>query len=121
MDIETAITALTALSQQTRLEAYRLLVRQGDKGMAAGEIAERLGVVQNTMSAHLATLKQAGLIHSERQSRVIRYFADYHVMRGLLGFLVEDCCGGRPQLCSPLLDEITFGLKNTDKRKSENA
>jgi len=106
MDITNALNAMTALSQKTRLEAYRLLVKTGKQGMAAGEIAQKLGVVQNTMSAHLATLKQAGLIHSERQSRVIRYFADYQQMRGLLGFLMEDCCGGRPQLCDPLLDEI---------------
>jgi len=121
MDIDSATTALTALSHKTRLEAYRLLVNTGSKGMASGEIAERLGVVQNTMSAHLASLKQAGLIHSERESRVIRYFADFHTMRGLLGFLVEDCCGGRPQLCSPLLDEITPGLKQTNIRKNHNA
>jgi len=121
MDIATAITALTALSQQTRLEAYRLLVNTGSKGMASGEIAERLGVVQNTMSAHLASLKQAGLIHSERESRVIRYFADFHTMRVLLGFLVEDCCGGRPQLCSPLLDEIMPQEKSQDKDNNHNA
>jgi len=121
MDIDNTLIALTALSHKTRLEAYRLLVRTGSKGMASGEIAERLGVVQNTMSAHLASLKQAGLIHSERESRVIRYFADFHTMRGLLGFLVEDCCGGRPQLCTPLLDEIMPEEKSQDLGKSHNA
>ncbi len=105
MDTECALETMMALSQRTRLEAFRLLVRAGAKGLAAGEIGDQLGVVQNTMSAHLAILKNAGLIRRERQSRVIRYYANYQAMRGLLGFLMEDCCGGRPELCDPLFDE----------------
>jgi len=102
MDEECAIETMTALSQRTRLNAFRLLIKAGAKGMAAGEVSDKLGVVQNTMSAHLATLKNAGLIRRERQSRVIRYYANYEAMRGLLCFLMEDCCDGKPQLCEPL-------------------
>ena len=107
---------MTALSQRTRLDAFRLLIKAGAKGMAAGEVGEKLGVVQNTMSAHLATLKNAGLIRRERQSRVIRYYANYEAMRGLLGFLMKDCCDGRPELCDPLFK--ANGL--TKQKEQEN-
>ena len=106
MDINIALSSLAALSQRSRLDAFRLLVKAGDEGLAAGDISDRLGVVQNTMSAHLATLAQAGLVRRERQSRVIRYYANYGAMRDLIGFLLEDCCGGKPELCGSLLDEI---------------
>lgn len=106
MDIQTALSALAALSQKSRLDAFRLLIKAGNKGLAAGEISNRLGIIQNTMSAHLATLAHAGLVTRERQSQTIRYFADYQQMRALLGFLLEDCCGGNPDLCDPLLDKI---------------
>jgi ArsR family transcriptional regulator len=74
--------------------------------MAAGDIADALGVRQNTMSANLAVLARAGMVRSEREGRVIRYYADFDGMRSLLGFLMEDCCGGNPDLCKPVLDEI---------------
>jgi len=106
MDKSNAIEALHALAQETRLETFRLLVKQGAAGMAAGDIAEALGVRQNTMSANLAVLARAGMVRSEREGRVIRYFADFDGMRSLLGFLMEDCCGGNPDLCKPVLDEI---------------
>ncbi|QKV18472.1 ArsR/SmtB family transcription factor [Oricola thermophila] len=106
MDKSQAIDALHALAQETRLDVFRLLVRQGEAGMAAGEISEFLGVKQNTMSANLAVLSRAGLVRSEREGRVIRYFADFEGMRNLLAFLMEDCCGGNPDLCKPVLDEI---------------
>ena len=106
MDKSTAIESLGALAQETRLDVFRLLVRRGEAGMAAGEIAEALDVRQNTMSANLAVLSRAGLIRSAREGRVIRYFADFDGMRGLLGYLMEDCCGGNPELCQPVLDEI---------------
>ena len=94
------------LPRKTRLEVFRLLVKQGADGMAAGDIADALGVRQNTMSANLAVLARAGMIRSEREGRVIRYFAEFDGMRALLAFLMEDCCGGRPELCKPVLDEI---------------
>lgn len=106
MDKPNALTAFAALSQDTRLDAFRLLIRAGSDGMAAGEIADRLGVRQNTMSANLSILSQAGLIRSQRQGRSIRYFADLDGVRGLLAFLMEDCCGGNPDQCQPILDTI---------------
>ena len=101
-----SIDALAALAHQTRLDVFRLLVKTGATGMAAGDIGEHLGVKQNTMSANLAVLSRAGLIRSERDGRTITYFADFDGMRGLLAFLMEDCCGGNPSLCQPVLDEI---------------
>lgn len=72
----------------------------------AGEISNNLDVRQNTMSANLSVLLQAGLVRNVREGRSIRYFADYESMRGLLAFLMEECCGGRPELCQPIIDEI---------------
>lgn len=106
MDRLFALNALSALSQETRLDVFRLLVRLGPAGLCAGEIAENLGVRQNTMSVNLAVLARAGLIRSEREGRSIRYFADLDGMRRLLGFLMEDCCGGRPESCRLLLEEL---------------
>ncbi|MFZ2100847.1 MAG: metalloregulator ArsR/SmtB family transcription factor [Oricola sp.] len=106
MDKLHSIEALHALAQETRLDVFRLLVKKGADGMAAGDIAEALSVRQNTMSANLAVLARAGLVRSEREGRIIRYFADFDGMRALLAFLMEDCCGGNPELCKPVLDEI---------------
>jgi DNA-binding transcriptional ArsR family regulator len=104
---DSAITALGALAQGTRLEVFRLLVRHEPGGMAAGEIARQLGVPQNTMSAHLAILARAGIVRSERHSRSIIYRADLDGLRALTLFLVKDCCAGSPELCAPLLAELT--------------
>ena len=106
MDNSTALAAFAALSQDTRLDAFRLLIRAGQKGMAAGEIAEALGVRQNTMSANLSVLLNAGLIRNTREGRSIRYFADLDGTRALLSFLMEDCCGSKPELCEPILSQI---------------
>ena len=106
MDMNQALDALAALGQKTRLEVFRLLVKAGTDGMHAGEIAEALNVRQNTMSANLSVLHQAGLVRNERQGRSIRYFADLDGTRGLLGFLLEDCCGGNPDLCQPLISKL---------------
>lgn len=106
MDISKATQSFSALSQPTRLDAYRLLIKAGDAGLQAGEIASHLDMRQNTMSANLSVLLQAGLVRNVREGRSIRYFADYEAMRGLLGFLMEECCGGRPELCRPIIDEI---------------
>ncbi|KZY43156.1 transcriptional regulator [Roseovarius sp. HI0049] len=94
------------MSQPTRLDVYRLLLKAGETGMAAGEIADALGVRQNTMSANLAVLHQAGLVRNTREGRSIRYFADLDGTRGLLAFLLEDCCGGNPELCQPLISQL---------------
>lgn len=106
MDKTAALDAFSALSQSTRLDVFRLLVKAGDKGMLAGDISDTLQVRQNTMSANLSILNQSGLIRNERQGRSIRYFADMEGMSDLLAFLMEDCCGGRPELCQPVIDEI---------------
>ncbi|MDR6873513.1 DNA-binding transcriptional ArsR family regulator [Bosea sp. BE125] len=107
MESEAAIIALGALAQATRLDSFRLLVRHEPAGLAAGEIARLLQVPQNTMSAHLATLSRAGLVRSERHSRSIVYRADLDGLRALTLFLVKDCCAGKPELCAPLIAELT--------------
>lgn len=107
MDKKSALVALAALGQDTRLEVFRLLVRAGAEGLPAGEIASRLGTVQNTMSAHLKVLDHAGLVRAERDGRVVRYVADMTGFRDLLAYLMEDCCNGAPELCQPVIQAIT--------------
>lgn len=106
MDKYNALIAFAALSQATRLDVFRILIQAGGSGMAAGDISDTLGVRQNTMSANLAILARSGLIRSAREGRSIRYFADMEGMRGLLAFLMEDCCGGRPELCQPVIKQL---------------
>jgi len=106
MDQTVAIVALASLAQETRLGAFRLLVRHEPGGLPAGEIARQLDVPQNTMSAHLATLSRAGVVRSERHSRSIIYRADLETLRALTLFLVKDCCSGRTELCAPLIAEL---------------
>lgn len=106
MDVLSATQAFSALSQSVRLDAYRLLIKAGEDGLQAGEISDQLGVRQNTMSANLAVLLHAGLVRNVREGRSIRYFADYRTTRHLLAFLMEDCCGGKPELCQPIINEI---------------
>ena len=106
MDTNDAIAALAALAQSTRLDTFRLLVKNEPEGVPAGDLARALNVPHNTMSSHLATLSRAGLIKSERQSRSIIYRADVDVLRNLTLFLVKDCCGGSPELCGPLIAEL---------------
>jgi len=104
MKSEAVIRALAALAQEHRLSAYRLLVQVGDKGMAAGALAEALGVAASSMSFHLAQLTHAGLISQRRKSRSLIYSADYTAMNQLMGYLTENCCGGsactEPVVCS---------------------
>lgn len=107
MDRKAALTAFSALGQETRLEVFRLLVRAAPDGIPAGEIAARLGAVQNTMSAHLKILDQAGLVRAERHGRTIHYVADMTGFRDLLTYLLEDCCNGSPALCRPIIQAMT--------------
>lgn len=88
------------------MEAFRLLVRHEPWGLPAGEIADRLAVPANTLSSHLGVLTRAGLIKPERRSRSIVYRADLDRLRDLVLFLLKDCCGGRADLCEPLLKEL---------------
>ncbi|MBC05138.1 metalloregulator ArsR/SmtB family transcription factor [Thalassospira sp.] len=99
METKHAISALGALAQEHRLAAFRLLVRAGNDGIAAGELARQLSIPHNTMSSHLTTLSQAGLITSTREGRSIIYRIVPDAMRDLLGFLADDCCQGQPELC----------------------
>jgi ArsR family transcriptional regulator len=108
VDSSAAIAGLGALAQDTRLGVFRLLVRHQVDGLAAGDIARRLDVPQNTMSAHLAILARAGLVRSERHSRSIIYRADLDRLRALTLFLVKDCCAGSPELCGPLLADLAL-------------
>ena len=94
------IAALGALAQETRLDVFRLLVQKGPEGLRAGEIGARLGQPSPTMSFHLNQLRFAGLVTSRRESRSIIYSANFKAMNGLLNYLTENCCGGRPELCN---------------------
>ena len=98
-----AVDALGALAHETRLSVFRMLVKAGPEGMIAGAIAEHCGVPPSTMSHHLATLERAGLVQSERESRLIHYRTDFAGMRRLLTFLMEDCCQGAPGMCDDLM------------------
>jgi DNA-binding transcriptional ArsR family regulator len=102
MESEQAILALAALAQSTRMGVFKLLVKYEPDGLAAGDIARELAVPQNTMSAHLAILARAGLVTSERKSRSIVYRANLAAFQTLTSFMVEDCCGGRAELCAPV-------------------
>lgn len=101
-----AVDALGALAHETRLSVFRVLVKAGPDGMIAGAIAEHQKVPPSTMSHHLATLERAGLVHSERESRLVHYRADFGGMRRLLTFLMQDCCQGAPEMCADLLGEL---------------
>lgn len=109
MNAESVITALAALAQEHRLAVFRLLVQAGEGGIAAGAIADSLGVPNSSLSFHLAQLSRAGLIRQERRHRSIIYRADYDAMNALVGYLMENCCAGAecaagPQ-CEPLAEE----------------
>jgi ArsR family transcriptional regulator, arsenate/arsenite/antimonite-responsive transcriptional repressor len=112
METNSAVASLSALAHEGRLAAFRLLVQAGPEGLAAGELARRLEtqhvqarrleILPNTLSASLNVLSHAGLVASRREGRSIIYTANYDAMRGLLAFLMEDCCGGSPEICAPL-------------------
>jgi DNA-binding transcriptional ArsR family regulator len=107
MENETTIAALAALAQATRLDVFRLLVRHEPEGLPAGEIARELATPHNTMSSHLAILSRAGLVRGERHSRSVVYRADLDRLREVMTYLVKDCCGGRAELCAPLIADLT--------------
>lgn len=99
MESSAAVGALAALAQETRLRIFRLLVEVGLDGLPAGEIGKRLDLPLATLSFHLSTLRQSGLIEFRRASRRLIYRANFEVMNALLAYLTEDCCGGRPEVC----------------------
>jgi DNA-binding transcriptional ArsR family regulator len=100
MNTKTAVQALAALAQDSRLEVFRLLVQAGPAGLPAGEIANRLGLPPSTLSFHVKTLALAGLVESRQESRFIYYSASFAAMNDLVAFLGENCCGG--QSCLPV-------------------
>lgn len=107
MEMKAAVTSLAALAHENRLAAFRLLVQAGPSGLAAGELARRLEILPNTLSASLTVLSHAGLVGSRREGRSIIYTAHYDAMSTLLAFLMEDCCAGSPEICAPLADMLS--------------
>jgi DNA-binding transcriptional ArsR family regulator len=106
MKLKNAVAALSALGHEGRLRVFRMLVQAGNAGLPAGEVARRLSVPPNTLSANLNILGNAGLVQSRREGRSIIYTARYDFMSELLGYLVEDCCGGSSEVCAPLADIV---------------
>ncbi|POF28477.1 ArsR/SmtB family transcription factor [Roseibium marinum] len=104
MEKEDALNALAALGQETRLDVFRLLVKAGKEGMTAGAISDALEVRPNTLSTHLGALSRSGLVQAERDGRSICYRANLETMRVLVTYLLQDCCGGNPELCAPFLN-----------------
>jgi DNA-binding transcriptional ArsR family regulator len=114
IDQSGAVGALSALAQATRLSVFRLLVRAGPTGLNAGDISAALEVQPSTMSHHLGLLERAHLVRSHRDGRTVVYAADYDGMRRLLGFLTEDCCQGRPEICGAnITDPLNCSAKET--------
>ena len=99
METKQALNCLAALAQETRLEVFRLLVRRGEAGMAAGDIAANVGAPSSTLSFHLKELERTGLVTAHRRQRQILYAVDYAAMRRFLDFLQKDCCQDHPEIC----------------------
>ena len=108
MDIDQAIVAFGALSQETRLKVFRLLVKHGERGAPAGTLSETLGIPHNTLSFHLAHMSNAGLVLSRRQGRSIIYSANFELVTDLIRFIVEDCC------------RVEFANIRTDKKRGRS-
>ena len=100
--VSDAAASLSALAHEGRLQIFRLLVRAGEAGMPAGEISRKMEMLPNTLSANLNILGGAGLITSRRDGRSIIYAVEYKRVQELLAYLMEDCCGGRSEICAPL-------------------
>jgi DNA-binding transcriptional ArsR family regulator len=118
METQTALAGLSALAQEGRLAVFRLLVKAGPDGLAAGEIARKTDTAPNTLSAQLLLLANAGLVRARRDGRSIIYSADYDRMSALLLFLTEDCCGGRAEICAPLMQTVSRCCPPARKRRA---
>ena len=116
MNESQARNCFAALSQETRLAIVRLLVKAGEDGVAAGAIAEGVGVSASNVSFHLKELEHAGLIVQRRAARSIIYATDYAALRSLIDFLMQDCCGGRPEICAPVVASAACKPKIQRKR-----
>ena len=120
MEIKSAVTALTALAQETRLSVFRLLIERGPEGLPAGAVAEKLDVPPATLSFHLKELSRAGLVTSRQESRFVYYSANFEQMAALMTFLTQNCCRGMPQECLSVV-ETALGrccVPSQPKRKS---
>lgn len=106
MNLDDAVESLDALANATRLSVFRLLVEAGPDGLSAGDIAERMGALQNTMSSHLGKLQRAKIITSQRDGRHVIYRADFEALGGLIVYLMKDCCGASAQVCDPIAASI---------------
>ncbi|MET7244150.1 metalloregulator ArsR/SmtB family transcription factor [Methylobacterium sp. EM32] len=106
MDERQALAAFAALGQEHRLRALRALVAAGPDGLAAGLLAEAIGIAGNTLSFHLKELSHAGLIASRREGKSVIYTAAYDGLSDLIRFLMRDCCQGRPEVCAPALSAL---------------
>jgi DNA-binding transcriptional ArsR family regulator len=109
METKTAVIALAALAQDTRLSIYRMLVEAGPQGISAGRISEKLAVPPATLSFHLKELAHAGLASSRQEGRFIYYSADFEHMATLMSFLTQNCCQGMPQECLSLMETALSG------------
>jgi DNA-binding transcriptional ArsR family regulator len=107
-----AVDALGALAQEHRLAVFRLLVQSGADGLPAGQIAERMGIPNSSLSFHLAQLLRAGLVSQERRHRSLIYRADYSAMNALVAYLLENCCGGETS-CAPAAECLTSSEKES--------
>ena len=107
MESEQTLLALAALAQSTRLEVFRLLVKHEPDGLAAGDIARSLAIPQNTMSSHLSILTRAGLVLAKRFGRSIVYRPNLDRLQSVMLFMLTDCCGGKPEICAPLIESLT--------------
>jgi len=118
MDAKKTHAAFAALAQPTRLKAFRKLVAAHPQGLPAGAIAQFCKVPHNTMSTHLAALMRGGLIKVARQGRSMNYRADLDGFRGLIDFMMRDCCNGRPEICAPVVEEFAAGCAPARKAVS---
>ncbi len=116
-----AISVLAALAQPTRLAVFRLLLKHEPVGLTAGVIADTIGAPHNSISTHLGILVRAGLLRSAREGRTIIYRADIDGMRTLIGFLVNDCCDGHPEICRLVeaADDASCGCPPAKKKRSK--
>ena len=120
MEKHSVIAALAALAQDNRLDVFRLLVKAGPEGLAAGQVAKMLGLPPNTLSFHFDRLRQAGLIAVRRESRSMIYTAQFDTMNGLVDFLTENCCKGvdacGPSCAAPVSKSKTGAKKHEPAR-----
>jgi len=107
MDEAQALRSFAALSQETRLEIVRLLVKAGPDGMPAGAVGDAVGASSSRVSFHLSHLERAGLVRARRDARSIIYSVSFDALSGLVRFLMEDCCQGRPEICQPIINAAT--------------